>query len=102
MPGKFIRQANRISKVLKRAAMGKDITIVTFANHTSLIKTFSGPDLKVKPFGVGKDFMTSEGAVFELKSLAEVLQRHHSTPNTSILATAMAKAELAVTCPHLT
>ena len=79
--------------------MGKDITIVTFANRISLIKTFSGPDLKVKPFEIGKDFMTSEGAVFELKSLAEVLQRHHSTPNTSFLATAMAKAELAVTCP---
>ena len=45
--------------------------------------------------------MTIEGAVFELKNLAEVLQRHHSTPNTSFLATGMAKAELAVTCPHL-
>ena len=78
--------------------MGKDITIVTFANRISLIKTFSGPDLKVKPFEIGKDFMTSEGAVFELKSLAEVLQRHHSTPNTSLLATARAKPELAVTC----
>ena len=81
--------------------MGKDITIVTFANRISLIKTFSGPDLKVKPFEIGKDFMTSEGAVFELKSLAEVLQRHHSTPNTSVLATAMENAKLAVTCPHL-
>ena len=81
--------------------MGNDTTIVTSANRISLIKTFSGPDLKVKPFGICKDFMTSEGAVFELKSLAEVLQRHHSTPNTSFLATAMAKDELAVTCPHL-
>ena len=87
--------------MLKRAAMGKDITIVTFANRISLIKTSSGPDLKVKPFVISKDFMTSEGAVFELKSLAEVLQRHHSTPNTSVLATAMVKAELAVTCPNL-
>ena len=81
--------------------MGNDTTIVTSANRISLIKTFSGPDLKVKPFEICKDFMTSEGAVSELKSLAEVLQRHHSTPNTFFLATAMAKAELAVTCPHL-
>ena len=87
--------------MLKRAAMSEDITIVTSANRISLIKTFSGPDLKVKPFKIGKDFMTSEGAVFELKSLAEVLQRHHSTPNTSFLATAMAKAEFAVKCPYL-
>ena len=58
--------------------MGKDITIVTFANRISLIKTFSGPGLKLKSFEIGKDFMTSEGAVFELKSLAEVLQRHHN------------------------
>ena len=79
--------------------MGKNITIVTFANRIFLIKTSSGPDLKVKPFEIGKDFMTSEGAVFVLKSFAEVLQRHHSTPNTSFLATAMAKAELAVTLP---
>ena len=43
--------------------------------------------------------MTRGGAVFELKSFAEVLQRHHSTPNTSFLATARAKPELAVTCP---
>ena len=93
MPVKFIRQGDRISKVLKRAAMGKDVTIVTFANRISLIKTFSGPDLKVKPFKIGKDFMTSEGAVFELKSFAEVLQRHQSTPNTSFLAIAIAKAE---------
>jgi hypothetical protein len=48
VPGKFIRQGDRISKVLKRAAMGNDITIVTSANRISLIKTFSGPDLKVK------------------------------------------------------
>ena len=81
--------------------MGKDITIVTFANRISLIKTFSGPYLKVKSFEIGKDFMTSEAAVFELKSLAEVLRRHHSTLNTSFLATAMAKAELEVTCPCL-
>ena len=85
--------------MLKRAAMGKDITIVKSTDHLSLIKTFSSPDLKVKPFEIGKDFMTSEGAVFELKSFAELLQRHHSTPNTSFLATAMAKPELAVTCP---
>ena len=87
--------------MLKRVAIGKDITIVTSSNRISLIKTFSGPDLKVKPFKIGKDFMTSEGAVFELKSLAEVLHRHHSTLNTSFLATAMAKAELEVTCPCL-
>ena len=85
--------------MLKRAAMGKDITIFTSANRISLIKTFSGPDLKVKPFRIVKDFITSDGAVFELKSLAEVLQRHHSSPNTSLLATAMAKAEMAVTPP---
>ena len=67
--------------MLKRAAMGKDIKIVTSANLISLIKTFSGPDLKLKPFEIGKDFMTSEGAVFELKCLAKVMQRHHPSRN---------------------
>ena len=81
--------------------MSEDIKSVTSAKRISLIKTFSSPDLKVKPFRIGKDFMTNEVAVFELKSPAEVLQRHHSTPNTSFLATAMAKAELAVTCACL-
>ena len=81
--------------------MSEDIKSITSANCICLIKTFSGPDLKVKSFRIVKDFMTSEGAVFELKSLAEVLQRHHSTPNTSVLATAMVKAELAVTCACL-
>ena len=65
MPVKFIRQGDRISKVLKRTAMSEDITFVTSANRMCLIKTFSGPDLKLKPFRIGKDFMTSEGAVFE-------------------------------------
>ena len=58
--------------------MGNDITIVTSANCIRLTKTFSSPHLKVKLFEIDKDFMTSERAVFELKSLAEVLQRHHS------------------------
>ena len=49
--------------------MSEDITMGTFANRISLIKTFSGLDLKVKPSEIGKDPMTSEGAVFELKSL---------------------------------
>ena len=81
--------------------MGEDIISVNSANRIRLIKTFSGPDLKLKPCKIGKDFMTSEGTVFEQKSLAKVLQRHHRSPNTSFLATAMAKAELAVTCPCL-
>jgi len=76
--------------------MSEDITIVTSANRTSLIKTFSGPDLNVGPSGIGKDLMTSEEAIFEINIFTEVLPRHHSTPNTSFLATQMAKVELAM------
>ena len=43
--------------------MSEDITLLTFANRTCLTKTFSGPDLKVQPFKIGKDFTVSEAPV---------------------------------------
>jgi len=58
-----------------------------------------GANLAKKLSEQGKNVFLLDDDANELKNLAEVLQRHHSTPNTSFLATAMAKAELAVTCP---
>ena len=40
--------------------MSEDITPQTSAHRTSLTKTFSGPDLEVQPFKIGKDFTVSD------------------------------------------
>jgi hypothetical protein len=56
--------------VLKRVAISEDVTILTSANHTSLLKTFSGPDLKVHPFAIGKTFKVTEELVSDLHSLS--------------------------------
>ena len=55
--------------------MSEDVTILTSANHTSLIKTFSGPDLKEQSFVIGKDFNVSKEPVSNLQSLSKLLQR---------------------------
>ena len=61
------------------------ITLLTSASLKSLTKTFSGPDLKVQPFKVGKGFYVSEEPVSDLQSLADLLQRLESEPTQSII-----------------
>ena len=61
------------------------ITLLTSAHHNSLTKTFSGPDLKVQPFKIGKDFTVSEEPVSDLQSLSELLQRLESEPTQTII-----------------
>ena len=65
--------------------MSEDITLLTSANHTSLTKTISGPDLKVRPFKIGKDFYVSEAPVSDLQSLSELLQRLESEATQMII-----------------
>ena len=79
------RQAYTLAKVLKRVAMSKDITILTSANHTSTVKAFSGPDLKVQPFAIGEDFNVIKEPVSDLSSLAELLHRLESEPAQTII-----------------
>ena len=64
--------------------MSEDVTILTSANHTSLVKTFSGPDLKEQSFVIGKDFNVSEEPVSDLQSLSKVLQRLENGPTQTI------------------
>ena len=65
--------------------MSKDVTILTSANHTSLVKTFSGPDLNEQPFIIGKDFNVSEEPVSDLQSLSKILQRLEYDPTQTII-----------------
>ena len=65
--------------------MSEDITILTSANHTSLAKTFSGPDLRVHPFAVVKKFKLTEELVSDLQSLSKLLQKIESEPTQTII-----------------
>ena len=73
-------QAYTLVKVLKRVAMSKDITLLTSANHTSIVKAFSGPDLKVQPFEIGEDFNVTKEPVSDISSLADPLHKLESEP----------------------
>jgi hypothetical protein len=65
--------------------MSEDVTILTSANHTSLVKTFSGPDLKEQSFVTGKDFNVSKEPVSDLQSLSKVLQRLETDPTHTLI-----------------
>jgi hypothetical protein len=65
--------------------MSEDVTILTSANHTSLVKTFSGPDLKEQSFVTGKDFNVSKEPASNLQSLSKVLQRLENDPTSTII-----------------
>ena len=49
------------------------ITLLISVTQASLSKTFSGPDLEVQRFEIGKDFTVSEEPVSDLQSLSELL-----------------------------
>ena len=61
------------------------ITLLTSANHTSLVKTFSGPDLKEQSFAIGKDFKVIEEPASGLLSLSKVLQKLANDPTQTII-----------------
>jgi len=65
--------------------MSEDVTILTSANHTSLVKTFSGPDLKEQPFIIGKDFNVSEEPISDLQGLSKLLQKLENDPSQAII-----------------
>ena len=79
-------QAYTLAKVLQRVAMSKDITILTSANHTFLVKTFSGSDKAEQPFAIGEDFKVTKEPVSDLSSLAELLHRLESKPTQTIIS----------------
>ena len=78
-------QAYTLAKLLKRVTMSEDVTILTSANHTSLVKTFSGPDLKEQSFTSGKDFNVSEEPVSDLQSLSKLLQNLENDSTRTII-----------------
>jgi len=78
-------QAYTLAKVLKRVTMSEEVTILTSANHTSLVKTFSGPDLKEQSFAIGKDFKVIEEPASGLLSLSKVLQKLANDPTQTII-----------------
>ena len=61
------------------------ITLHNSAHRTPLTKTFSGPDLKIQPFKIGKDFTVSEAPVSDLQSLAKLLQQLENEPTQTII-----------------
>ena len=65
--------------------MSKDVTILTSANHTSLVKTFSGPDLKEQLFAIGKEFNVTEEPASDLQSLSKILQKLDNYPIRTII-----------------
>jgi len=83
--GKFTLPSYHLAKVLKQVAMSEDITLLTSAHHNSLTKTFSGPNLRVQPFEIGKDFYVSDEPVSDLQSLSQLLQRLESEPTQTII-----------------
>ena len=65
--------------------MSKDIIILTSANHTSIVKTFNGPDVVQQPFATGKEFNITEEPLFNLQSLSKLLQRLENDPTQTII-----------------
>ena len=61
------------------------LTLLTSATRTSLVKTFSGPELTEKPFAVGKDFNVIKESVSNLQSLSALLQRLENDPTRTII-----------------
>ena len=56
------------------------ILVLTSESNTSLVKTFSGSDLKEQPFSIGKEFNVTEEPVSDLQSLSKLLQRLENDP----------------------
>ena len=65
--------------------MSEDIIIVSSITQTSLVKTFSGPELTENSFAIGKEFHVSEEPVSDLQSLSKILQRLEYDPTQTII-----------------
>ena len=65
--------------------MSEDVTILTSANHKSLVKTFSGSGLEEQPFSIGKEFNVTEEPVSDLQSLSKILQKLENDPTSTII-----------------
>jgi hypothetical protein len=65
--------------------MTRHITLLTSATFNPPTKTFSGPNLRVQPFEIGKDFYVSDEPVSDLQSLSQLLQRLESEPTQTII-----------------
>ena len=65
--------------------MSEDVTILTSANHTFVVKAFSGSDFKEQPFATGKEFNVTAEPVSNLQSLSELLQRLENCPIQTII-----------------
>ena len=65
--------------------MSEDVTILTSATRTSLVKTFSGPELTENSFVIGKEFHVSEEPVSDLQSLSKILQNLENDSTRTII-----------------
>ena len=65
--------------------MKDNLTLLTSATLTSLVKTFSGSDLTEQPFAIGKDFNVSEEPVSDLQSLSGLLKRLTNDPTKTLI-----------------
>ena len=83
--GKFVFQTYTLVSLMKRVTMSKDVTILTSANHTSLVKIFSSSDLKQQPFAIGKEFNVIEEPVSDLQSLSRLLQKLETEATQTII-----------------
>ena len=60
--------------------MKDNLTLLTSATRTSLVKTFSGPELTENSFAIGKEFHVSEEPISDLESLSKILFRLENDP----------------------
>ena len=74
--------------------MSDDISILTSATQASLIKTFSGPDLKKQSFAIGKEFNATEEPVSNLQSLSALLQRLENDPTQTIIRGSLTEGKI--------
>ncbi len=70
---------------MKRLAMNEDVTILTSANHKSLIKTFSGINFTEQSFAIDKYFHVSEETISDLQSLSKALEKNKNGPTRTII-----------------
>ena len=65
--------------------MKDNLTLLTSATRTSLVKSFGGSGLEEKQFLIGKEFNVTEEPVSNLQSLSKVLQRLEDDPTSTII-----------------
>ena len=65
--------------------MTEVMTRLTSVSGHALVKSFSGTDLTLQPFSIGKLFNVSEEPVSDLKSLSALLQRLENDPTHTVI-----------------